>query len=335
MKRPRLGFTLIELLVVIAIIAILIGLLLPAVQKVREAASRMKCANNLKQLGLASHNYEGVFGKFPPGLTQVRIGGVFQGNSVFVFLLPYLEQQNLYSQWDLNTPINNKAGGTGARTAVVLPILLCPSDQFAQGNPVQFRTSGEYYGATSYVGNHGSRSYFPSSAVADGIFFLTGPESAPQKNQSPVALNGIQDGTSNTILFGERYHHDPNFDSFSPAGGSPVNYTDPIGTWCWWAPVGGFNGIGDVTAAAFVPINYRHPFHYNDRSSASPPVSGGANSFFFWQDRRLNAFGSGHTGGANFGLADGSVRFIRDSLTLVTLQLLCRRADGLVIAEDF
>src|SRR5262245_29437844 len=105
-EMMRKGFTLIELLVVIAIIAILIGLLLPAVQKVREAAARAKCANNLKQLGIAVHAYEGVYQKFPLGL-ELRAGSTTTRSTFFIDLLPYIEQAPLHQQWDFANPANN------------------------------------------------------------------------------------------------------------------------------------------------------------------------------------------------------------------------------------
>jgi prepilin-type N-terminal cleavage/methylation domain-containing protein/prepilin-type processing-associated H-X9-DG protein len=324
----RHGFTLIELLVVIAIIAVLIGLLLPAVQKVREAANRMSCTNNLKQLALAAHTYHDANHSFPPGLTQIP--SPFRGNSLFAHLLPYFEQDNLHRQWDFANPARNTAGGRSARSATVLKVLLCPTDVLAQ-NPVDYR--GTFYGATSYGGNGGTRSYFPSSSTADGMFFTTGPASSPRANQAPVRMAEVVDGTSNTLFFGERFHSDPNFDSFSTVGGSPVAYTDPIWNWSWWAPSGGFNGIGDVTMSAFVPINYRHPCNYANRGQCSPAITGSTSSFFIWQDRRLCAWGSGHAGGANFAFVDGSVRFLSDSLPLVTLQALGTRAGGETVSN--
>jgi prepilin-type N-terminal cleavage/methylation domain-containing protein/prepilin-type processing-associated H-X9-DG protein len=327
--RPgRRGFTLIELLVVIAIIAVLVGLLLPAVQKVREAANRIKCANNLKQLALAAHNYHDTHGTFPPGLTQVP--SPFRGSSLFAHLLPYFEQDNLYRQWDFTEPRNNTAGGADSRTAKVLTLLLCPSDSLRQ-NPIEY--NGNFYGATSYGGNGGTRSYYPTSSTADGLFHTTGPASAPQPNQVAVRLAEVLDGTSNTLFFGERHHLDLSFDSFSTFGGSPIPYTDPIWNWAWWAPSGGFAGIGDVTQSAFVPINYRHPCTFATRDQCSPPITNSRSSFFIHQDRRLCAWGSGHPGGANFALVDGSVRFFPQTLPLVTLQALATRAGGEVVSE--
>ena len=130
LSRRRPGFTLIELLVVIAIIAVLIGLLLPAVQKVRAAANRMQCPNNLKQIALAAHNYHDATGKFPTGARlSVDVGGrPTGGTNLWVELLPYFEQDNLYKKWDDNDNRNNVAGGRNATQAQVIKILLCPSD---------------------------------------------------------------------------------------------------------------------------------------------------------------------------------------------------------------
>src|SRR5262249_3555615 len=128
-RASRRAFTLIELLVVIAIIAILIALLVPAVQKVRAAAARAQCQNNLKQLGMPVHNYEGVYRAFPigaemmPGLNNTKY-------TFFIKILPYIEQQALYSQWDFNNPANNVTSNPAtSRAATLIPIFICPSDE--------------------------------------------------------------------------------------------------------------------------------------------------------------------------------------------------------------
>jgi prepilin-type N-terminal cleavage/methylation domain-containing protein/prepilin-type processing-associated H-X9-DG protein len=318
--RVRRGFTLIELLVVIAIIAVLVGLLVPAVQKVREAANRTSCTNNLRQLGLAAHNYHNAIKAFPPGMNQAPYASApkFRGYSLFVYLLPYFEQDNLYRQWDFANPLNNLVGGLGARTATVLPGLLCPSDVIL-ANPDT--SSGRPYALTSYGGNGGRRSFDPTAATTDGIFHTTGPAAQPAPNQRPVRLADIRDGTSNTLLFGERSHTDANYDSFAAAG---LASRSGMGSWGWWAVSEGRLAIGDVTMSAYVPINYRTPFAYS---------SGWTGSFLPFEEQRVCAWGSNHPGGANFTLADGSVRFIQESISLSTLQQLSTRSGGEVIGD--
>src|SRR5215471_7376774 len=212
----RSGFTLVELLVVIAIIAVLIGLLLPAVQKVREAANRAQCLNNLKQQAIATHHYHDAAGRFPTtghisDFVGTRPTG---GTTLWVGLLPYFEQDNLYKKWDDYDNRNNVAGGKNATQAQVIKVLLCPSDRLA--DPVAEYTnlvigpdiwSWGFYALSSYGGNAGKRSVFTGGPPAfprmsrDGIFWL----------DSRVRLADITDGTSNTFLFGERYHHDPEY----------------------------------------------------------------------------------------------------------------------------
>lgn len=329
----RIGFTLIELLVVIAIIAILIGLLVPAVQKVREAAARAQCQNNLKQLATASHNYHQVYKKFPTGVYQLPFATApkYRGVTLFVYLLPYIEQDNLASGWDTTDPLNNTAGGSASRTSTVLPMLLCPSDDLTR-NPYD-SGSGRVYGLTSYGGNGGTRSYDPQFASNDGVFFVIGPGSQTAPTGAPVRIGDIRDGTSNTILFGERSHTDPNHDSFTANLAAPSGqFLNPMGTVGWWAASGGRLAAGDVTLSAYAPINFRVPADYPNRANLTPAVTD-YNSYLYYNDRRVCAFGSNHTGGANFALADGSVRFIQDSLPLATLQLLCARNDGQPIGD--
>jgi prepilin-type processing-associated H-X9-DG protein len=321
------------LLVVIAIIAILIGLLLPAVQKVREAASRMSCSNNLKQLGLAVHNYEGNFGKLPPGYTQDRIpapSGAFQGHSVFYFLLPYVEQDNLFKSMDANVPLNNVSATAGARAGAAVKTFVCPSDQFPQGNPAPFPSTGTptaFYGVTSYKANGGSRPVFATSSTNDGVFMATGTAARKAASAPPgtqVTLLGILDGTSNTLLFGERSHFDPNFDAFT----TQLNFNSgsTLSGWSRWYPGGGDAGLGNIMCGAFAPLNYRIPFA---PGGAGAPTTSGA--WFVFQDQRFSSIGSQHSGGANVAFADGSVRFLTDNTPQTVLALYCMRADGQVI----
>jgi len=296
----------------------LMALLLPSIQAAGEVVRRMQCANNLKQLALAAHHYHSMDGAFPPGLNQFEASTSprYRGTSVFTFLLPHLEQGTLLADWDYTRPLNNAYGGVQARAATVLPVLLCPSDQIPANPMVE---KGRYYGMTSYGGNGGTRSFDPALSACDGIFHTTGPASEPNPNQSVVRLAMVTDGTSQTILFGERRHDDPKFETFAVR-----RWADSLDSLGRWAAIGGRKSIGDVTMSGFVPINYVMPVDFDHRHQAQPPVSS-SRDFYLYEQRRTCAFGSSHPGGANFAFADGSVRFLDESLPLDTLQALCTR----------
>ena len=321
-RDRRRGFTMIELLVVIAIIAVLIGLLLPAVQNAREAARRVSCTNNLKQLALAAHRFHGDHGNFPVGArVPVDVGDrPTGGTNLCVELLPYFEQENLYNTWNYYDNRANVAGGTTAGQAKVMGILLCPSDPLPE-TVVELTAavwappawSRGFYGMSSYGGNAGKR-LVPSGAppafpgvTRDGVFFI----------DSCVRLADVTDGTSNTFLFGERYHHDPEFDRLQPVvfpGRAPVPH---LGR---WGAVGDAGGMVHVTLHSAAPINYQVP-PGGDLSALSD---------------RICAFGSGHPGGANFAFVDGSVRFVSDRISLHVLWALSTRRGGeIVSAGDF
>jgi prepilin-type N-terminal cleavage/methylation domain-containing protein/prepilin-type processing-associated H-X9-DG protein len=317
----RTGFTLVELLVVIAIIGLLVALLLPAVQAAREAARRSQCQNNLRQLAIAAQNHHAAKGRFPSGLDQSFFTSApsYRGSSLFVFLLPYLEEANVLAAWDYNDPLNNTLAGPNSITAAVMSVLICPSDQI-QTNPVVYQ--GIYYGLTSYGGNGGSRSSFPTLATADGVFHTTGPAAEPSTAQLPIRLRDITDGTSHVLFFGERSQSDPNYDAFAAMGWAQY----PFASTGWWAPVDR-RGIGHVTMSAYSPINFRMAYGPANGASNVPPVVNDG-TFQYYVDYRICSWGSEHPGGANFALVDGSVRFIGDDLSQQLLESLSTRAGG-------
>ncbi|MDX1946236.1 MAG: DUF1559 domain-containing protein [Pirellulaceae bacterium] len=337
----RNAFTLVELLVVIAIIGVLVALLLPAVQAAREAARRSQCLSQLRQLAIAAHSFHDTHGRFPPGVFQMNFSGSpkYRGVTLFAELMPFLEQGNLVQAWDKTDPLNNTVGGLNSRTATKLPLLICPSDVIPQ-NPVD-GGSGRFYALTSYGGNGGSRSYDPQLATNDGIFFVIGPGSETLPGGNAVRMAEVTDGLSNTALFGERNHLDRNHDSFVAAysaggggggggGGTTFASMSSLGG---WGASGGRLAAGDVTMSAFAPINFRVAYHYDNRSQLNPAANS-ATAYQHYADRKMNAFGSNHPGGANFALADGSTRFVPQTLSLASLRTLCVRDDGQVSAFE-
>jgi prepilin-type N-terminal cleavage/methylation domain-containing protein/prepilin-type processing-associated H-X9-DG protein len=300
----RRAFTLIELLVVIAIIAVLIGLLLPAVQKVREAAARASCQNQLKQIALAAHNYHDANQKLPPGLQRSGNGSPFPAGvpttaqfSMYVVLLPYFEQTAVSSKWNLNNfDANRGLQSAGALPATVIKVLICPASVLGS-SPIDrgeaTRSPPREWAMTSYVGNAGRIAHGRPQQTMDGVFW----------QNSVVTLQTIADGTSNTLFYGERSHWDPVAERLAGPN---------LGGWGWWS----YPNNGDILFGTSAPINFLLPASFATNPTAA------------LEDQRINAAGSQHTGGANFAMADGSVRFIEQSINLITYQQLGTRDKG-------
>ena len=310
----RRGFTLIELLVVIAIIAVLIGLLLPAVQKVREAAARMKCQNNLKQIGTAAHAYHDAVGTLPPS----RIYDTYA--SWAVLILPYIEQDNLYRQWDITRPYSAQPLAT-VQTAV--PVYYCPSRRSPPSLTTVASLDANKPGAAGdYAGCGGDRLGYtaeldgwdpnnPSSPTpADGVIIAArGSVVAGGRVsgwQGQVTLFTIPDGTSNTLMFGEK--HVPRATTNADIGDASIyngNHHRTIDR------VAG-NGTSSSVAGG--------PWRYN-LGTGPTDVGGGP-------ERYQRIFGSYHAGVCNFVFADGSVRSLPVATDPVVLGKLSSRNDG-------
>jgi prepilin-type N-terminal cleavage/methylation domain-containing protein/prepilin-type processing-associated H-X9-DG protein len=303
----RRGFTLIELLVVIAIIAILIGMLLPAVQKVREAAARVKCSSQLKQFGLASHSAHDTLGALPPQFGFYPAGS--NGNAygtVFWHLLPYLEQDNLYKS--ANGTINAGGyGGPGALTTVRL--FVCPADPSldSQGIMPEIGWRGATYAANWQV--FAKPNTYPVYRYAGTG---TGGSGTEWEGSTRIQV-GITDGTSNTLLFTEKYGR-CSFDGltacYANSGGSAWSRWDGLDN-C----ASHFAGWKQGVAAMFLvqPVPFNSATGVCDTSRASSP----------------------HPGGINVCLADGSCRFISSAISPTTWWQACTPAGGEVLANDW
>jgi len=344
-SSSRRAFTLIELLVVIAIIAVLIALLLPAVQAAREAARRAQCVNNLKQLGLAAHNYHSAQNTLPANLylhpNYSSANYVWNNASWLVFLLPQMEQQPLYNAINFSFMWGTSNAGWKTSMALgnqnstvrqsVLNTLLCPSDP----SPPLDTTNADEIGSslaagTSYVGNVGdnclacnppantvqlcaAQGYMcrgsqlgdpaggaatvpPPPPTGSGIFWRECPG---------VAFGQITDGTSNTFMAGEQIMK--------------------VTLWNAWVEA------NQTVGSTAVPLNYLAP-GVSMSGAGSTVVATGASDTGSWT--HWYSFRSMHSGGANFAMADGSVKFIKSSISMPTYQALSTRAGGEVISSD-
>jgi prepilin-type N-terminal cleavage/methylation domain-containing protein len=305
------GFTLIELLVVIAIIAILVSLLLPAVQQAREAARRTSCKNNLKQLALAMHNYHDVNNALPLGMVNHI--------NWRVSILPYIEQANAYNKLDFSSTFRGNSVSTNTQVlgGIIMPAMICPSNVVEPLKNNAYGTNGQKMQYATYLAIGGAVDTSFTSNASSGKcndYYGWHCDNGPMIINDKVAFKDITDGLTNCLILGEQSGRD-----------TGMLYGDRRNGYH-----GGWHGTDDAkNTNAFVtgigsgitPIQY----HLNSTCS----------DFWACQVPYLNSaiLNSEHTGGVQFALADGSVRFISENISLVTLKQLAMKGDGAVVGE--